>query len=83
MDSLSWKHCTCLRVTHNNYDGTRVNLNVSIVNDILTDLVCRDSLCCSIVQVGKTAFDIAREVKSEIDEDVEDDESGYNEEFGK
>ena len=60
------------------YDGKCVNLNVSIINPILTDLVCRDSHCCSVIQNGKTVLDIAREGKSDLAED-EDEESRYDE----
>ena len=56
--------------------GKCVILNISIINPIITDFVCRDSHCCSVIQNGQTALDQAREGKSE---DAEDDESRYDE----
>ena len=46
------------------YDRKCVNLNVSIINPVLTDLVCHDSHCCSVIQDGKTALDLARQRKN-------------------
>ena len=65
-----------------------INLNVSIINPILTDLVCHDSHCCSVIQMGQTALDKAREGKSDCvgNEDYEsryDEIIKYLEEFGK
>ena len=70
------------------YDGKCVNLNISIINPILTDFVCHVSHCCSVIQDGKTALDDAREGKSDnaYDEDKEsryDEVIKYLEEFGK
>ena len=76
-----------LHVTSYMYDRKCVNLNISIINPVLTDFVCHDSHCCSVIQDGKTALDIARERKSSAYN--EDRKSRYDEiiiyleEFGK
>ena len=73
-----------LHVTSYMYDGKFVNLNVSIINPILTDLVCHDSHCCFVIQHGKTALDRARRGKIyAIDESRYDEVIKYLEEFGK
>ena len=61
------------------------------INPVLTDLVCCDSHCCSVIQDGQTALDLAREgrsysfnkVKDEDDESRFDEVIKYLEECGK
>ena len=58
-----------------------------IINPVLTNLVCHDSHCCSVIQRGMTALDRARDGKTNArDKDDEsrcDEVIKYLEEFGK
>ena len=57
------------------------SLRLAPINPVLTYLVCHDSHCCSVIQNGETALDMARvrnAVASRYGEVIK-----YLEEFGK
>ena len=63
------------------HDSSHLNCVCSIVYPVLKHLVCHDSHCCSVIQGGNTALDMAR--AGNTDASRYGEVIKYLEEFGK